>query len=141
MNGQVWPPGHFHHDHQGGVVIVPAGVAAYLEQLLNLPRVRRERRGLNPAVDSVLADFERAALAWRASAASGSNVDQKAEVAPLSPFVGPGEAAALLGISGRALRYAMKDGRLEARQVNGKRQITRDDIEHFRASRRAQARR
>ncbi len=47
------------------------------------------------------------------------------------------EAAGLLDVTGRAIRLAIQQNRLQAERVGRRWVIHREDLEHFRAARRA----
>jgi len=119
----------------GIAAIVPARVAAWLDSRLNLTQVRGQVRGRDAEVDAVLVALRLAAMSWRASA-TGSGEAPTPEV-EASSWVGTRQAADLLGIGDRAIRLAIAEQRLAAHNVGGRWRITREDIEQFRAARRA----
>lgn len=122
---------------QGPTVMVPARVAAWLEVRAGLSSVRARARGNDPEVDAVLLALRIAGLAWRTSA-TGSEVEPEPEVPrESSQWLSTGQAAGLLGITDRAVRLAIREGRLEAQQVAGRYRISRPNFEHYRAARAA----
>lgn len=129
------PPEHYVHG-DGEVVIVPARVAAWLAGAAHLDQLRARIRGADPEVDSVLVALTVAAMKWRTSA-TGSADAPRPEVAPGSPWVSSTQAADLLGIGDRAVRLAIDEQRLQAEKVQGRWRIAREDVEHYRAGRRA----
>lgn len=127
------PPRSYAFD--GAFVIVPGRVAALLERRLGLDKARIEQRGLDAEVDQVLADLHIAALRWRTSAVGSSPAPQP-EVEAVLPWVSTAEAALSLGITDRAVRLAIQQQRVPARQIDGRWRITREDVEHYRVARR-----
>ncbi|WP_171467684.1 helix-turn-helix domain-containing protein [Cellulosimicrobium sp. 72-3] len=122
---------------QGPAVMVPARVAAWLEVRAGLSSVRAKARGTDPEVDAVLFALRMAGLAWRTSA-TGSEVEPEPEVPrESSQWLSTGQAAELLGITDRAVRLAIREGRLDAEQVAGRYRISRPNFEHYRAARAA----
>jgi excisionase family DNA binding protein len=101
-----------------------------------LERLRTEVRGNDGEVDSVLVALAVAAHHWRASA-TGSTVAPEPEVAARSAWVSTTQAADLLDISSRAVRLAIDEQRLPAERVDGRWRIAREEVEHYRAGRRA----
>lgn len=117
------------------VVMVPGRVAAWLESRCNLHDVRIMSRGLDPEVTNVLTALYLAGLEWR-SAATGTREPPSAEPpAASSAWVSSTTAAGLLGITDRAVRKAIADGRLDATRVANSWRITRESVEHYRARR------
>lgn len=138
--GEPKPPGaYLHGDGPACVVIVPARVAAWLATRTNLRNVRISARGTDPEVYAVLHDLHRAALAWRTSAAGSVDAPVPEEPRP-SEWGSTTQAAGLLGITDRAVRLAVREGRLPAQQVAGRWRVTREDVEHYRAARAAAGR-
>lgn len=122
---------------QGPAVVVPARVAAWLESKANLSALRVRARGSDAEVDAVLVALRVAALAWRTSA-TGSDVEPTPEAARGSEqWLSTSKAADLLGITDRAVRLAIREGRLEAVQVAGRWRVSRANVEHYRAARAA----
>lgn len=123
----------------GPSVVVPARIAAILEAHAGLSALRVRTRGTDAEATDVLEALRFAALSWRenvvGSASSGTSVAPKAEPEPACKWMTTGKAADLIGISSRAIRKAIADGRLPAQEVGGRHRITREDLEHFRAAR------
>lgn len=119
---------------EGTVVLVPARVAAWLARYTELSKVRIASRGTDPEVYAVLHDLHRAALEWRTSSTGSPRAAIAEEAAPLS-WVGTTQAAQLLGITPRAVRLAIAETRLPARQIAGRWRIAREDIVQYKAAR------
>ncbi|MUL39709.1 helix-turn-helix domain-containing protein [Streptomonospora sp. PA3] len=128
------PPSAYVHGVEAPVAIVPGRVAARLDALMNLRRLRLDVRGHDPELDAVLVALGTAAAAWRATA-TGSTDPPEPEAAPSCAWLSTSQAAEALGISDRAVRLAIAQGRLDARSVAGRWRINRDDVEHYRAAR------
>ncbi len=133
-----WGREHFLHDQPGPVVVVTARVAAWLDAR-GLSALRVNARGVDAEVDAVLAALHYAALSWRTSLSSAQSevAGPDVEDAPGLTWVSSSTAADLLGITDRAVRLAMESGRLPAEKVDGRWRVAREDLEHFRAGRRA----
>ena len=130
------PEAYLHGDGANAIVIVPARVAAWLATRTRLSEVRISARGTDPEVYAVLAALHRGALGWRASV-TGSEAPPPPEVPSPSRWMSTTQASGLLGITDRAVRLAISEGRLPAQQVAGRWRITREDVEHYRAARSA----
>jgi excisionase family DNA binding protein len=131
------PARYLHANRQ--VVVVPARVAAFLDRAADLTRIRGQVRGADPELDAVLTALREAAMAWRGSVSAGTNRAPIAEPVAQLPWVDSQTAAAALGISDRGIRKAIAEGRLQATRVGGRWRINREDVEHYRAARRAAA--
>ncbi len=130
-------PEDYIHGEQGPVAIIPGRVAAWLVRYAEIRRLRVENRGVDREIDAALVALTVAAYKWRASRI-GSQVEQAAEVAQRSTMrLSSAEAAELLEVTDRAVRLAIQQGRLQAERVGRRWVIHREDLEHFRASRRA----
>jgi len=126
-----------HYVHAGGaVVVVPARVAAWLVARAQLDGLRTEVRGADPEVDSVLIALTVSAMHWRTSA-TGSAHAPEPEVGRRSSWMNTTEASDHLHVTSRAVRLAIADGRLPADRVDGRWRISRENVEHYRAGRRA----
>jgi excisionase family DNA binding protein len=128
------PPAAYVHGVDGPAVVVPARVAAWLERHADLNRIRIEHRGTDAEVDNVLVAMRVVAVKWRLSA-TGRTAPEVPEV--LEEWVSTTQAAEHLGITGRAVRLAIQEGRLTATQVGGKFRLSSEAIAHFQAARRA----
>lgn len=118
-------------------VVVPARVAAFLEQRAHLSALRVSVRGIDPEVSEVLESLRYVAMAWRGSAA-GTEVEAGPEPATDSKqWMTTGGAAGVLGITSRAVRKAIARGAIPAEEVDGRYRVNREDIEHYRAARAA----
>ncbi|MGY1778768.1 helix-turn-helix domain-containing protein [Geodermatophilus sp. SYSU D01036] len=140
MNGHVMrAPEHYVHGlDNAGVVLVPARIAEWLHRHFELDAARKATRGADPEVDSVLVALRIAALNWRSSV-YGTSPRNVPETEPVSAWLSTTQAADALGLTDRAVRSACSDGRLEAQRVDGRWRISREALEHHRASRRQRA--
>lgn len=128
------PPSAYLHGGPVPVTVVPARVASWLERHANLSQIRIENRGNDSEVDNVLVALRASALAWRDSATGRK---EAAEPEELTPWVSTTEASDILDITDRAIRLAIQEQRLKARRINGRWRIAREDIEHYKAARKA----
>lgn len=132
-------PASFVHGIDGPVVVVPARVAAWLERYTDLRSLRTAQRGADPEVDGVLIAMGVAAARWRqqhTGSARGTAVAATAEPAPSSSLTTT-QAGQLLGVGPRAVRKAIAEGRLRAEPHGSAWRIAREEVEHYRAARRA----
>jgi excisionase family DNA binding protein len=121
---------------------VSGHVADWLLIHTDLDRLRQQHRGEDPEVDAVLIDLRRAAITWRTTtsapaSACGSALDRAPEAPTPSQGMSTGRAAKALGITSRAVRLAIAEGRLPAEQVDGRWLITAEHVETYRATRAA----
>ena len=126
------PAAHYLHAG-GGVVIVPARVAAYLNTYAKLEQFRRDHRGQDAEVDEVLVAFLTSEKAWRSSVL-GTRPAALPEPAPNCSLTTV-QAANRLGITDRGVRKAIATGHLKAESVNGRWEISLEQLQHFRATR------
>ena len=131
-------PRHHVHGVDGAVAIVPGRVAAWLNQQLDLDRLRREIRGADPEVDHVLIALAVAASGWRASV-FGTGPRNLPEPESRSTRLTTAEVANLLGLTDRAIRSACQSGRLPATRTGDRWSVSREDAEHYRAARQHRA--
>ena len=140
------PRGGFLQGHDGVEIGTPGWAADWLLRQTNLGKRRVELRGNDPAIDDWLAELTYCATAWRAARASGpasangSSVEAVPEVQRTSISTAPfsvGQAAAVIGVSTRAVRLAATQGRLRAHKIDGRWLIERDDARAFRDGRAA----
>jgi excisionase family DNA binding protein len=120
----------------GSVVVVPARVAAWLDQRARLSELRIQVRGADPEVDAVLVALRVAAVSWRNSA-TGTDPRNQAAAEPPSAWLSTTQAADELDMTDRGVRTAIASGRLNADRDGDRWRISREDFEHFRAARRA----
>lgn len=121
----------------GPAVLVPARVAAILERHAGLTDLRVRTRGIDPEASAVLEALRFAAMSWRSSA-TGTTDDTEPEPAQDSEqWLTTGQAAELVGVTARAIRKAVTEGRLSASKVGNHNRISREDLEHYRAARAA----
>jgi len=119
------------------VVVVPARVAAWLDRAAGLNRLRQQAVG-DPAVGNVLAAMALLSAHWATTAGVGRNPRQIAEARPPLSVMTTTQAANSLGLSDRAIRLAIADGRLIAsKNAAGQWRIARTDLEQYRAARAA----
>lgn len=128
------PPTAYIHGGPVPVVIVPARVAAWLESRADLGTLRVEHRGKDAEVDSVLVALRVASLAWRTSA-TGSQ--QAAEPEELTALLSTQQVANHLDVTDRAIRHAIKEGRLKAHRDGTRWKVTREDLAHYQAAKNA----
>lgn len=128
------PPEHLVHGLDGPVMIVTARVAAYLLRYAGLDEFYREHRGADAEVDAALAALRLTAWQWQKTV-PGTTPAPSPEPPSNSKWLSTGAAAGLLGISDRAVRRAIAEGRLRAEQTGGRWYINRIDIEHYKAGR------
>lgn len=121
----------------GPAVVVPARIAAILERQAGLSALRVRVRGVDPEATKVLEALRYAAMFWRSSATTGTSVAKRPEPAASSgEVVGCSAAAAALECTSRAIRKACDEGRMPATKTAAGWRISRDDLEHYRATRR-----
>jgi len=118
----------------GPVVIVTSRVADYLTRHAGLGQFRVEHRGEDAEIDAALLAIAVVAGSWRSSVV-GTREKNPPEPATRSSWVGTAEAAARLGVTGRAVCKAIAEGRLKATKSGRTWRIHRADLEHLRASR------
>ncbi len=126
------PESYVHGD--GAVVVVPARVASWLLDHARLRELRIRARGVDGDIDAVLTALTVAGLHWQQQASEGgSNPAPKPETE--AECVGTEKAGAVLGISSRAVRAAILEGRLEAERIDGRWRISRQALQQFRERR------
>jgi excisionase family DNA binding protein len=136
MSGTLRPPEHFIHGLVEPVVVVPAKFAVWLDRTVGLGKLRE--RAADPEIRNALTSLALASANASVSAGVGSNYRQAAEVRPQLVVMTTTQAANALGLSGRAIRLAIEDGRLIAsKNAAGHWRITRTDLEQYRAARAA----
>lgn len=118
----------------GPAVVVPARVAAVLERYADLTGLRVRTRGVDPEVTHVLEALRYAALTWRSSAI-GTAEAVRPEPAASSDWLSTREAADLLRVTPRAVRKSIALGKLPSQRVGNRHRISREDLEHYRATR------
>ena len=127
------PPSAYLHGGDSPVVIVPARVARILVRRFALDRYHVANRGRDPELDSVLVALKTAGVRWRASFVGSSDAPDE-EVLPASVLT-TRQAAQLLGMTSRAVRFALAEGRLEGRLLDSRRwEVSRESVEHYRAA-------
>lgn len=128
------PPTAYIHGGPVPVVIMPARVSAWLERHADLNRIRVENRGNDPEVDSVLVALRLAALAWRTSTTGSS---QAAEPEELPALMSTAQVADHLDVTDRAVRHAIKEGRLKAHRDGSRWKVAIEDLIHYEQAKRA----
>jgi excisionase family DNA binding protein len=137
MSNARWrPPEAYVHGIGAPVVVVPGRVAAWLERHTDLRRLRAGVRGQDPEIDAVLVALATAAAAWRATATGTPDAARPEAESPCQQM-STGQAADLLGVTPRAVRQAVHEGRLTAERVGSRWLLDREDVEHYRAKRAA----
>ncbi|WP_137292017.1 helix-turn-helix domain-containing protein [Nocardioides dongxiaopingii] len=123
----------------GPAVVLSAETAYFLETFCKheVSRLRVRTRGLHQRVAEELLELRRVAMefdpqALPGDAAVGSDL---AEVGP--EWISVAVAADLLGMGDRGVRLACQQDRLDARQVGGRWQISREALEQFKTARAA----
>lgn len=137
------PPGAYVHGLDGPCVVIPGWVADWLLRQTNLDRRRVELRGTDRAVDDVLVAVRECALRWRdagsaAGAVDGTSLDGDAEPTSglaMSGQLSTGQVAAALGMTARAVRKAITEGRLPAQNADGRWLIDQNAVDEFRRHR------
>ncbi len=119
---------------RGPVVIVSARVADYLNRHAGLGQYRVAHRGEDLEIDAALLAIAVVGGAWRGSVV-GTGEKNPPEPAAGSSWVSTAEAAARLGVTGRAVCKAIAEGRLKATKSGRIWRIHRADLEHLRARR------
>jgi len=123
-----------HVNEQGGIVIVPARLAALLVLRFNLAEYYRDHRGRDPELDELLIALGRAGLAHRGHRTTdpGTTGDQAAEQAAGSTHgLSTVQAARQLGITDRAVRLAIARHRLPADTVGGRWVLNPADVDAY----------
>jgi hypothetical protein len=124
---------------------LPAWLAAWLEEHTDLNRIRVAVRGADVIADESLRNLHLLALAYRqSSASSASGTAAGAEcgtsLAATRPGIAESEAAVLLGaadagrlagLTGRAARKALQEGRLPGEMVAGRWLVREADARAF----------
>ncbi len=125
----------------GPVVVVSGRMCDWFLRHTDMAKVRVAQRGLDPEVDAVLNAITYQGQAHRtcASASTGATAlaDPPQVPSALSERLGTTAAADLLNITEQAVRLAIKKKRLPAEKVDDRWQITRHDVERYRAARAA----
>ncbi len=138
MGNPRLPAAYYVHGLDGPTVVVPAWFARWLEINTDLDRQRVNRRGMDPAVDEVLVALHFAAMhAASADTSTPGSARPPAPEVPQDLPVTASELAARVGITGRAVRQAISDGRLPAHRVADRWLIDRADAETYRRNRAA----
>ncbi len=117
-------------------VAVPFRICAIITRQAGLKAWANARRGADPQMDQVVHDMTMAGLRWVTSAVGKETRQDPVGEAP-SKWLTATEAAELVGVSARAARLAAHEGRIPAEKFGGQWQISREDAEHWKASRRA----
>jgi excisionase family DNA binding protein len=116
--------------------MVPARIAALIESRTNISGLRVQVRGVDPEASAVLEAIREAALIWPGfHLETGDDVDR--QPAPRSKWLRTGQVAEHLGISRQAVGKAIRSGRLPATKTGIGYQVSREDMEHYRAARAA----
>jgi excisionase family DNA binding protein len=131
------PVEHLIHGQHGPIIIVTARVAAYLNRHAGLDEYRRATRGADAEVDLALQGFRMLDMWWRESA-TGTKKAPEPELDASFEWLSTTQAGTQLGVTDRAIRKAIDEGRLKALRVDDRWRISRTDFEHYRAGRSTQ---
>lgn len=121
----------------GPAVIISARTAAWLERYAGLSALRVRVRGTDPQISAELQELRVAAMSWRGSATGTEEAAKPEPDTESDQWLSTGEAALVAGVTDRAIRKAISDGRLPATDSSGRHRISREDLEHYRAARTA----
>jgi hypothetical protein len=123
-------PGYV-HGLTGPVVVLPAGVARWLEEQTDLPRRRVAVRGDDVELDQALLAIRLAAM--QVGAVPGAAVGTDPPAMPVAePELTVNQAAHRIGIRPRAVRRALEEQRLAGRKAGGRWLIQPADADHYR---------
>ena len=123
----------------GDIALVRGAMAHKLLERGDFKTWTANHYGDDPEFDTMLRALRMAAARRTSDATSalGSESAAQPEVTPqLASVINAMQAAALLGVTDRAVRLAIAGGKLPAQQVGRRWQIDRNDVERYRASRR-----
>jgi excisionase family DNA binding protein len=124
-----------HINEPGGIVVVPARLAALLVLRCQLAEYYRHNRGRDPELDELLVALGRAGLAHRghtSTSDSGTPGDRQPEHGtPSAHGLSTRQAARRLGITDRAVRLAITRRRLPAEAVGGRWVLDLDDVDAY----------
>ena len=140
MKRTVRPAEHLVHGLDGPVVVIDGGVCAILDRLLSLDKVGRQVRGQNEQLDHALVAIRLVGIAYTESFATETSLATEPKPATrstqqLNNTVNTTTAATILGMTGAAVRKAIRENRLPATHLDGRYRITRDDLATYRATR------
>lgn len=119
-------------------VLVPARAAFLLNEKC-LAELRIEIRGKDKQLDELLFGIAAVAAHVRESLRGTRDAPTPEPVGTLTEAMSTTAAARRIGVTDRAIRKAIAQGRLQAEQVDGRWCITGADVEHYRATRAARA--
>jgi excisionase family DNA binding protein len=126
------------HGWDGPVVIIEGIEATALLRYGGLDAYHRQHRGINPYLDRAIGKLRIASNAHRARASGSANGTFRAELAESVPVSGEPlttqAAGDLLGMTARAVRKAISEGRLAARQSGRAWLIDPENVALYRAS-------
>lgn len=126
------------HGWDGPVVIIEGIEAAALLRYGGLDAYHRQHRGINPYLDRAIGKLRIASNAHRSRVSSSANGSFRAELAEPVPVSGEPlttqAAGDLLGMTARAVRKAISQGRLAAQQSGRTWLIDPDSVARYRAS-------
>ncbi len=118
----------------GPISVIEGAEATALIATFRLVAHSREHRGADPDVDRAIAKLRLCSAAYRARAGSGTFDAEPPEPVRLSDRqLTTGEASHLLGITDRAVRKAITEGRLHAKRSGGRWLIKSEDAARYRA--------
>jgi excisionase family DNA binding protein len=132
------PAEHLVYGLDGPGVFVDGTVCALLNKILGLDKIRAQVRGQNALLDQTLVAIRLAGIASYKVPVAEPNSAPQPEPVPQSKqhhedTIGTTAAAAILGISDRAVRKAITEKRLPATCLDGRYRITRQDLRTYMA--------
>ncbi len=131
QKGFAVPAEHLVVGGRGPEARVSGRVAAVLERHAGLDRFRQENRGRDSELDAALLALHYVAKEWRGTA-TGTTPAEQPEPPASSEWVGTRTAANHLGITERGICKAIAEQRLPAEKRDGRWQIHREDLAHYR---------
>jgi excisionase family DNA binding protein len=111
----------------GPSVVIDGRTCAWLERYAHLSALRVQVRGTVPDISTQLEEIRVAAMAWRSSA-TGTEEAPTAELAARSQWLSTKEAAEQLHMTDRAVRKAIREGRLTATAVGRAYRVAIEDV-------------
>jgi hypothetical protein len=123
-------------------MVMPAWFATFLFKHLPVDELRLRVRGSDRAVDEALMAFSALALPASSGGGSGTTTWLPADPQPAPRSnsgcddpLGVAGAAGLVGISGEAVRKALREGRMQGALIDGRWLVSREEAERYRAAR------
>jgi excisionase family DNA binding protein len=123
------------HGLSGPVGLVGGPEASALLRFRGLEDYQRRHRGANPALDRATAVLRLVSAAYRASLGSECGTSRAKTAEPVKQSgeqLTTQQVGARLGITDRAVRKAIKEGRLAAESIGGRWLIKTEDVSTYR---------